>query len=316
MIGMLVAETHVSEAIDKFLLVIALDVKPATIKSYALCLRPLRALDKPIGEITTDDLRLAYARLRDRRSRYTDHPLRPPVKQGLSVYTLHKHVRVWKRFFRWLVDEDVLQRDPARKIRRPKLPQNPPKDMTPDDLERLLTAAQGKSARDYAIICFLADTACRVGGLVGLTLADLDLDERRARVREKGDKARYAHFEERTSNALRRYLDEERPDDSGSRVLIGMRGPLTTGGVYQILKRLARKAGVRGRYNPHSMRHAWARQAIKRGASLKEVQEILGHESIVTTTTFYAVYLDKEIHARHGQLSWLPPEGGGRGMID
>ena len=308
MIGVIAATAHVSEAIDKFLLVIALDVKPATIKSYALCLRPLRALDKAIGEITTDDLRLAYARLRDRTWRYGDHPLRPPVNDGLSVYTLHKHVRVWKRFFHWLVDEGIISRDPARKLRRPGIPKEPPKDMRPDDLERLLLAAEAESARDYAIVCFLADTACRVGGLVGLTLADLDLAERRARVVEKGSRSRYVHFKERTEHALRRYLDEERPAGSGPRVFVGLRGPLTTGGIYQIIKRLARKASVRGRYNPHSMRHAWARQAIKRGANLKEIQEILGHISIVTTTTFYAVYLDEEIHERHGQLSWLPEE--------
>jgi len=308
MIGMLVAETHVSEAIDKFLLVIALDVKPETVTSYALCLRPLRTLYKPIGEITIDDLRLAYARLRDRTSRYADHPLRPQVSDGLSIYTLHKHVRVWKHFFHWLVDEGALDHDPARRIRRPRLPQDPPRDMRPDDLDRLLFAAEAESARDYAIVCFLADTACRVGGLVGLTLADLDLADRRAKVVEKGSRSRYVHFKERTEHALRRYLDEERPAGSGPRIFVGLRGPLTTGGIYQILKRLAGKAGVRGRYNPHSMRHAWARQAIKRGASLKEVAEILGHESITTTATFYAVYLDEEIHERHGQLSWLPEE--------
>jgi len=311
MIEAIIAATPISDAIDKFLFVVSLDVKPATITSYALCLRPLCTPNKPIGEITIDDLRIAYARLRDRTSRYDDHPLRPAVSEGLSVYTLHKHVRVWKRFFHWLVDEGAISRDPARKLRRPRLPKDPPKDMTPDDLERLLLAAEAESARDYAIVCFLADTACRVGGLVGLTLADLDLAERRAKVIEKGNRARYVHFKERTLRALRRYLDNERPNDSGLRVFIGLRGPLTTTGVYQVLKRLARKAGVRGRYNPHSMRHAWARQAIKRGANLKEIQEILGHTSIVTTTTFYAVYLDEEIHARHGQLSWLPEEGGG-----
>ena len=307
MIEAIIAATPISDAIDKFLFVVSLDVKPATVTSYALCLRPLRALDKAISEITTDDLRIAYARLRDRTSRYDDHPLRPQVSDGLSIYSLHKHVRVWKRLFHWLVDEGIISRDPARKLRRPRLPKDPPKDMRPDDLDRLL-AAEAESARDYAIVCFLADTACRVGGLVGLTIADLDLAERRAKVVEKGGRSRYVHFKERTERALRRYLDEERPAGSGPRIFVGLRGPLTTGGIYQILKRLAGKAGVRGRYNPHSMRHAWARQAIKRGASLKEVAEILGHESITTTATFYAVYLDEEIHQRHGQLSWLPEE--------
>src|SRR3972149_5837958 len=147
MIEAIIAATPISNAIDKFLFVVSLDVKPATVTSYALCLRPLRTLDKSIGEITTDDLRLVYARLRDRASRYADHPLRPPVKEGLSIYSLHKHVRVWKRFFHWLVDEGIISRDPSRKIRRPRLPKDPPKDMQPDDLERLLRAAEAESAR-------------------------------------------------------------------------------------------------------------------------------------------------------------------------
>src|SRR3990167_1977432 len=197
MIEAIIAATPISDAIDKFLFVVSLDIKPATITSYALCLRPLRALDKAISEITTDDLRIAYARLRDRTSRYDDHPLRPQVSDGLSIYSLHKHVRVWKRFFHWLVDEGIISRDPARKLRRPGIPKEPPKDMRPDDLERLLLAAEAESARDYAIVCFLTDTACRVGGLVGLTIADLDLAERRAKVVEKGGRSRYVHFKER-----------------------------------------------------------------------------------------------------------------------
>lgn len=302
---------YISQAIDRFLFDVGLEVKPATIADYEKCLRPLRAIDKPIGAVTLDDLRLAYAQLRGRATRYVNHPTRPALPGGLSVYTLHRHIRAWRRFFNWLVEEQVIVASPAQRLKRPKLPKSPPRDLSHDDLLRLLDAAQLSSRRDYAIVCMLAGTAIRVGGLVGLRLEDIDFDERVIQVREKGDKTRRVRLPERAANALRRYLEEERPGDAGSFVFVGAQGPLTTGGVYQVLKRLAQRAGVQGRFNPHSFRHGFARGAIQRGANPKELQEILGHEDVRTTLMFYAIYYEDEVHRRHDEVSWLPPEGEG-----
>jgi len=305
---------HISQAIDRFLFAVGLEVKPATVADYEKCLRPLRAIDKPVGEVTIDDLRLVYAQLRDRTTRYADHPSRPAQSGGLSVYTLHKHVRAWKRFFNWLVEERVITANPAHRLKRPKLPKMPPRDLRFDDLLRLLDAAQPpagskRGLRDYAIVCVLAGTAIRAGGLAGLRVDDVDLDARVILVREKGDKARRVHLPERAANALRRYIDEERPTDAGPLIFVGVHGrPLTTGGIYQVLKRLARRAGVTGRFNPHAFRHGFARGAIQRGANPRELQEILGHEDVRTTLTFYAIYYEEEIHRRHNEVSWLPPE--------
>jgi site-specific recombinase XerD len=316
----------VTGAIDQFLAAIALDVKPATVVYYRRSLAPLRAIEANVGQVTLGDLRAVYGHLRNRDIRYAHHPTRPAIAGGLSAFTLHKHVRAWKRFFNWLVEEEVIPCNPAAKLKRPRLPRVAPKDMLPEDLERLLNQARANQ-RDYAIVCFLADTACRVGGLAGLKLGDVRLDDRRALVREKGDRERFVHFGERTATALQIYCEGERntqlrdlerrgidfdpkrvPPKDGDFVFLGKQGSLTTSGVYLAIKRLARAAGVQGRYNPHSIRHGWARAAIKRGASLKEIQEILGHASVMTTATSYAVYLDEEIHERHGQLSWLREE--------
>jgi site-specific recombinase XerD len=301
----------VSQAIDRFLFAAGLEVKATTIADYEKCLRSLRAIDKPIGAVTIDDLRLVYAQLRGRTARYINPPTRPAQSGGLSVYTLHKHVRAWKRFFHWLVEEQVITANPAQRLKRPKLPKTPPRDLRFEDLMRLLSEAQRSGLRDYAIVCVLAGTAIRVGGLAGLRLDDIDLDARVILVREKGDKARRVHLPERAVNALRRYIDEERPDGAGPLVFIGLCGPLTTGGIYQVLKRLARCAGVTGRFNPHAFRHGFARVAIQRGANPRELQEILGHEDVRTTLAFYLIYYENEVHRRHDEVSWLPPEGEG-----
>jgi site-specific recombinase XerD len=158
-----------------------------------------------------------------------------------------------------------------------------------------------------------------VGGLASLTLDSLDLLGHQAVLREKGGRTHVAYFTDRTELALSAYLardrqvQEERLLERGvlvsGRVWLGLQGPLTTSGVYLILKRLARKAGVRGRYNPHSIRHAWARNAIvNRRASLGEVSKILGHADIATTARWYAIWLDVEIKERHGEITLLRQE--------
>lgn len=296
---------NVQDCIALFITAISLDVKPATVVYYNKSLRPLHALgDMPIADVTINHLREQYSNLRDRRVKYAEHPSRPVESGALSPYTLAKYVRAWRRFFAWLVEEEIIDRNPANRLKKPGLAQKPPGDMLPADLEKIIDEAQQTSARDTAIVLMLADTGCRVGGLVGLRLADVDVENGHALVNEKGDRARFVFFGARTKAALKSYLDE-RLADSGEQLFIGLRGPLTPAGVYQLLKRLARRAGVTGRFNPHSMRHAWARQALKKSGDLKAVSQILGHSSVAVTAQFYAYYLDGELQERHAELSWI-----------
>ena len=72
-----------------------------------------------------------------------------------------------------------------------------------------------------------------------------------------------------------------------------------------MLKRLAKRAGVNGRFNPHAFRHGWARGALKNGADLGTVSQILGHSSIQVTAEFYARWADEELAQRHQKFSWL-----------
>ena len=314
----LAAHSPIAQAVARFLFVTSLSARPATVVYYERHLRPLLDLEKPVGTITIGDLQWLYAQLHSRQMRYATHPTRPALASGLSTYTLHKYIRAWKRLFNWLVDEEVLQRSPAAKLERPRLPRRAPKHMTRDDLERMLESARGNQ-RDYALICFLADTACRVGGVATLRMHSLHLREQCAIVREKGDEDREVIFEERTRIALERYITDERAriqerllergiEYDAKIVFLGEKGALTTGGIFQALERTAQRAGVQGRYNPHSLRHGWAIHALKNKANLKQVQQYLGHKSITTTATFYAIYLDDDLRAQHAQFTFLPLE--------
>lgn len=122
---------------------------------------------------------------------------------------------------------------------------------------------------------------------------------------EKGDKTRRVFFTEETAEALNDYLTE-RTNCNSSYVFVGRYGkPLTESGVYQVFKRLAKRAGIKGRFNPHAWRHAWAGRALRRGARLEHISEALGHSSSVVTKQFYLVWDDrirKETHEKYGYL--------------
>ena len=262
-----------------------------------------------VESVSTSDLRAFVADLRAQSTRWADHPYHPQDSDsGLSPHTIHGYVRITRRFFRWMADEGMIETNPAARLKLPHLPKEPPKAISSIDLDRLLEAAE-PDPRDYAIVCFLADTGCRVGGLVGVRLSELDLDNGSAIVREKGRggwKSRTVYFNSRTRSALLRWL-EVRPESDADAVFLSkaQNGPLTTCGVYQLLKRLARKAGVEGQFNPHAFCHAWAREALRNGADLGTVSQLLGHEDETVTIRFYARWASDELRERHKMFSPL-----------
>jgi len=302
---------NLNKAITEFILdAEAAGLSPATIRWYRQRLTRLQKFLEGQGisdttQVSSNHLRAFIAGLRAQTVRWSDHPFHHPSPSGLSPHTIHGYVRVIRRFFRWLVEEGIIEENPAKRLRLPRLPDEPPKAVTPGDLRRLLETARS-DPRDYAVLCFIADTGCRVGGLVGLTLNDLDLEGRRAVVREKGRKTRIVFFGDHTRDALRRWL-EARPKVKTNAVFVTKTGgqPLTTSGVAQILKRLAKRAGVTGRCNPHAFRHAFAREALKRGASLADVAQLLGHTDVTVTARFYARWADEELKERHDRFSPL-----------
>lgn len=289
------------------------EVSEETIKWYQRRLGPLlqRYADYEIEAITTDDLREYRASLMDKKTRWETHPTRPTEAGGLSPYTLHQYIRAVRTFFKWLKEEEKIDVNPAARLGLPRLPQNPPKAVQENVLLKMIEwAAQNASKRDYALLCFLADTNARAGGVATLTVADLNLENRTAVVREKGNggnaRARRVSFKQRTAQALQQWL-AERP--AGDYVFVSYRAPhLSPSGIHTVIEKIARKAGVEGRHNPHGFRHGWAMGALRRGADLATVSQDLGHSSVVVTAEFYARWSSKELAERHEKFSWLPEE--------
>jgi site-specific recombinase XerD len=294
---------RVVEAVDRFLIAIRADgVKPSTVKWYSV--RFQRFLDTHgqvgIDEIDLDKVREYIAEIRD---------------EELSAHYLYALVRVIRRLFKWLYEERKIDNPFYRRMMLPKLPQSAPKAVSMGDVVKLLKACKDDAAgvRSKAIIYFLLDTGCRVGGLCSLTIGNLFLAEGRALITEKGDKTRVVIFQGTTSRVVENWLSM-RPYKSSEWVFTSLKEnrPMNPNSVIQMLRRLKKKAGVNGRVNPHSFRHAFAREFILNGGDLASASQIMGHSQLAVTKQFYAVFRIEELRSKHeafSPVSYLDLEG-------
>lgn len=270
--------------------------------------------DVPVDQVTVTDLRRFVADLRERGSRYAGTTARPEIDGGLSIATVAGHVRSFKRLFNWLHEEEIIPSNPSRRIKVPKVPRDEPKAYNVEDLQRLLAATAGDDPpdlRNRAIILFLADTGCRVAGVAGLKLADVDMDRRIAKVTEKGSKSRKVPFSQPTAAALAAWL-AVRPANTPyvwSGVARSSRDYLSAEGIRQMLKRVGRKAGVTGPVNPHSFRHGFAREYLLSGGDLATLADLLGHSDVQVTWNSYAIFRTAELQAKHDKHSLIARMG-------
>ena len=254
--------------------------------------------DVAVADVTTPMLRAYRAQL---------------VERDLSPHSIHGYQRAVRRLFSWLVAEGVIERDVAREVPLVKLPAQPPKALSDDDLTRLLARLPAEDVRNRAIILFLVDTGCRVGGIVSLVLDSVDLESRCALVVEKGKKARRVYFTEMTAAAIDLYR-RVRPAGESEALFVSSSGTaLTTNAIRLMLERVGKRAGVKGRINPHCFRHAFARSFLRNGGNLAALGRILGHApGSQVTARYYAVWDDRELQEYHDRYSPLAKlnEGG------
>ncbi len=159
--------------------------------------------------------------------------------------------------------------------------------------------------RNLALLYVLRDTGGRVGGLAGADVDDLEIKRGRLSVRGKGPKSRYLYLNSTTVAALTSWLDQRvllEPQDH--RLFTGREGTgLTTRGISWVLRRLAEKARVSGRSNPHSFRHAFARDGLQNGCDLTRISQMMGHTNVNVTAAYYARWSDDELKEFHHQFS-------------
>lgn len=283
-------------------------LKPATLRWYR---HRLGSLAKSFGErdlcsLSGHDLRSYVVSLRTRHSRYADATQRPEKPGGLTEDTLNGHLRALRTFFRWCIREYELPTDwyPLARIRISRVIQTVPKAVDLHDFEVLLDQCDDSfmGKRNRAILLFMADSGCRAGGLIGLRLTDLDLNGGRALVTEKFNKSRVVCFTMYTARALTAWL-EVRPERGDYLFCDRFGQPLKHSGLYQVLARLKKRAGLSGRVNPHAFRHMFAREYLNNGGDLASLSRLMGHTDTATTANYYAVFTERELQEKHHRFS-------------
>ena len=289
-----------NEAIEEFLLACKADgLKRRSVESHTDRLRRLRTLlgEHDVTEITIKDLRSYAAQLYD---------------NVLSVYTIHGHIRSLHRLFNWLQEEEIIIANPAKRIRLPRLPDLPPKAISVNDLRCMIETAkkqksEWKRKRDVAILSFLADTGCRLNGLVGIKTEHVELESRRSKVYEKRDKWRYVFIKLCTVEVLKTWLEQRRKMitlESQHALWLSNKGtPLTRFGVQNMLKKLKSDANITGPANAHAFRHRFAISYLLDGGDLATLADLLGHEDVAITKKYYARFQIKELQMMHDRHS-------------
>ncbi len=256
---------------------------PKTIEYYEATLRHMdKSLAKPYTQIESDDLR-----------RYlSDYE----TERGSSKVTIDNIRRIMSSFFSWLEDEDYIVKSPVRRIHRVKAAQITKETLSDEELETLRDACESK--RDLAVVDLLASTGMRIGELIRLNVADVNLQERECIVTGKGNKQRPVYFDVRAKLHLAEYLETRADNNSALFVSLDSKARrITVGGMELRLRNLGKKVGV-SRVHPHKFRRTLATHAIDKGMPIEQVQKLLGHAKI-DTTMHYAMVNQNNVKASH-----------------
>lgn len=220
-----------------------------------------------------------------------------------------RYTSALKRFYRYLLRENLIALDPTLNLDSPKLPRSLPKTLSEADVERLLDSADVNTPlglRDRAMLETLYATGLRVSELVGLKLTAVNLNDGVLRVTGKGNKDRLVPLGEEAVQWLKRYLAESRPllleRQLSDAVFVTARGGgMTRQAFWYLIKRHARAAAITRPLSPHTLRHAFATHLLNHGADLRVVQMLLGHSDISTTQIYTHVARErlKQLHAAH-----------------
>lgn len=217
-------------------------------------------------------------------------------RKGYRDTTTARKVAAIKSFFTFLAQNGIIEEPPTESLGSPRVGRALPKYLTEDEVDRLLREADkpgtAEAQRDANILELLYATGLRVSELVSLNVQDVDFEESYIRCWGKGSKERIVYAHDKALNGLQDYLSTSRMSLLGQNkeeaaLFVNHRGErLTRQWVWNILKTYSKRAGIDQKITPHTLRHSFATHLLQKGASLRHVQELLGHSSISTTQVY------------------------------
>lgn len=252
-------------------------------------------IDKPIINLTLDDLHQFIARLHD---------------NGLTSRSKKRVISGIKSFYKYLLLEDYIECDPSELLESPKLGLQLPDVLSIEEIDKLMDAidlSKPEGRRNLAIFEVLYSCGLRVTELLDLKISDIYFNEEFIRVNGKGDKQRLVPISEIALERINDYLSDRETlpikENCSDILFLSVRGrQLTRMRVFKVIKDCATIANIKKTISPHTFRHSFATHLLERGANLRVIQQLLGHERISTTEIYTHLdksFLRKEILEHH-----------------
>jgi integrase/recombinase XerD len=228
--------------------------------------------------------------------------------------TITRKLSSIRSFHRYLTSENLVDKDITRKLRKPKTKKTLPTVLNIFEVDKMIDLTYEKndplSLRNQAMIELAYGSGLRVTELMNLRISDLHLNKGLVNIIGKGNKERIIPLNPNTVLALQKYIIEARPALNPKKadvLFVNKFGkPLSRVGFFKVIKNLAEKAQIHKTVSPHTLRHSYATHLLENGASLRTVQELLGHEDILTTELYTHVskkHINQIYHDAHPRAS-------------
>lgn len=233
-------------------------------------------------------------------------------KERFSERSQARWVSSAKAFFKFLLEDELREDNPAVLLEGPKLGLYLPDTLSYDDVEKIVAAADRRTdlgKRNYCIIEVLYGCGLRVSELIDLKISNINFKEKFLKVEGKGDKVRFVPLADYTAELLKDYIQNVRSHYKINKkcedfLFLNSRGSsMSRVIVFIIIKELTEKAGIKKKISPHTFRHSFATHLLQNGADLRYIQEMLGHSSITTTEIYTHLKTDE---LRHMILNYHP----------
>jgi integrase/recombinase XerD len=295
--GLEVADVSLLEDFERDLAVVR-KLSPASVKAYvsdcAAFLGWCRRNGADVFDMDHATLRLYIGELK--KARYSDT-------------TINRHVSAIKRFYAWLVETGVTDRNAASALSSLKTVKKLPRALHDEDVRNMLHVLDPGDEADIVAACLvelLYATGARISEVAGLSVDDISFARHTVRLFGKGSKTRVVPVYERAETAVRTYLERVRPARAAKTkrptdaLFISTRGnAMSADALRKLFEKTALRAGLDDDVTPHAMRHTYATELLEGGADLRSVQELLGHESLSTTQIYTHVSIDRLKKAMH-----------------
>lgn len=293
------------------------------LKEYVYYLKITKNLSKNTIDSYERDL-LEYIRFLDANYKlkqfdkvtktHVDNFIRSLARKKISPSSITRKISSIHSFHRYLLEEKLVDKDIIAKVKKPKTPKTLPVVLNIEETERFINASNGLGKpldlRNRAMVELAYGSGLRVSELLDLEISDLHLNMNLVNIIGKGNKERIVPLGEESVFALRNYLIDGRsklkPKDN-QLLFINKNGErLSRIGFYKIIKNIAQRAHISKKMSPHTLRHSFATHLLENGADLRSVQELLGHEDIMTTQIYTHVtkkHIQVEYELKHPRAS-------------